>query len=199
MRLTPLATAAAIAFAGCGGGDTPAAPAPGSWAGKVTGTDAFVAVVAGKRNVAAYVCDGAHRIAETFIGRRSGTGAKLSSERGGRLSVTLASDSADGTVTLADGRHLRFAGRAVAGDAGWYRAAGTVKGQLTRVGWVVLPDGAQRGAVTSGKVIAAAPQLDTASRAAVLPAVGKVSIALINPASVNAQGFNGSFTGGGFG
>jgi hypothetical protein len=123
------AVALAALAAGCGGqpAEQPKPPVQGTFVGMVGGGPPGVAVVANKprakgqlRAVSAYVCDG-RAINEWLTGQALGNQVNLSSEDGQAAArVTLAQDSAKGTITLAGGRKLRFTALPASGTAGLY-------------------------------------------------------------------------------
>jgi hypothetical protein len=122
-------------------------------AAAVNGSQAYVAVYAykadkrGRRDVVGYVCDGA-QMAEWFSKHRvTGNTLTLASDGGAHLNAKLTTKSATGTVTLTDGTKLSFTAAPVTDPAGLYRAEQTIAGQPYLGGWIVLPDGTQRGEV----------------------------------------------------
>jgi hypothetical protein len=110
-------------------------------AGRIDGSQTLVALVVGESDVVAYVCDGA-TTAVWLRGRREGDTIRLSS--GSELVARLTPSGAAGTFTSPDGRSAAFRADAVSGAAGLYRAESTQAGLLG--GWILLPDGEQRGA-----------------------------------------------------
>jgi hypothetical protein len=177
-RLPLLIAVAAVSLAaGCGGDDRPtaaraAALASGTYAGAVTGSDAYVAVVVDDSRAAAYLCDrGA--VSAWFPARRHRDGtARLSSRtRAAQLALQPGGDGALAVhVRLPDGRRRTVALERVRGDAGLYRATARTRRGGVEAGWIVLPDGTRRGAAntfiqdgTSPAATIAAPQLDTAT------------------------------------
>ncbi len=173
--------AAAAALAGCGGsGDDGSTSGPaqaqspvaakGTFVGKVDGSDAYIALVSDTKRVLGYVCD-SKRVSGWFdvAAIRGGT-ATLSSRGGKPLGqATFSADGARGELTIAGARRS-FSATPASADAGLYRAAhvqrrdGTLgKGEI-EVGWVVLPDGTQRGGLNTGTtgavLVKPAPRLD---------------------------------------
>jgi hypothetical protein len=177
-----LTLALVLAACGGGGGGSGAKPAfaQGSFVGQARGSDAFVAVVAGKENVAAYVCDGARGIAELFSGPRSGGSVRLTADDGSKLAAVVAIGGAHGNVTLPHGGTLTFFARPAYGKAGFYRATGRLHGEPATLGWVVLYDGRQRGALKT-TTVTTAPMLNTATQTATLAGVGTINAAQITP------------------
>ncbi len=123
----------------------------GTFVGKVSGSDAYVAVVAAGKEVLAFVCDGDRLVkrrgtmAEWFAGPRSGNRLELVSENGARLEASLGARRAAGKVTPAKGATLTFEARPATGDAGLYRAQGLIEGRDVLAGWIVLGDGTFHG------------------------------------------------------
>jgi hypothetical protein len=162
-------------------GDAAAVPAKaktveGSFAGAVQGSQAYVAVYAhkpdkkGRRDVIAYVCDGA-QMAEWFSKHRvKGNTLTLASHGGAHLKAKLTKKTATGAVTLADGTKLTFTAALVAEPAGLYRAEQTAGGDHYLGGWIVLPDGTQRGDIKRNGIIGSgSPGLVTTNPMVVLP------------------------------
>jgi serine/threonine-protein kinase len=138
----------------------PQAPARASYVGKVTGTRAFVAVVVRDSRVTAYVCD-SRKIAHWFSGSVRGGKATLVS-RGYVLRITVGSRRTTGSVSFpgAAGVAHGFSAAKSARPAGLYRGAKTVGGRRYLGGWIILPDGRQRGEVISGSTDVASPTLN---------------------------------------
>jgi hypothetical protein len=115
----------------------PQEPIEGSFVGEVSGTKAFVAIVAGpaqgnedRRGIQVYVSDG-ERVSEWFSGSVRDNGfvvqsADGSSEAKGKLSE----GSVTGTLELADGKTVRYLARRPAGAAGLYDLTVSSKGKL---------------------------------------------------------------------
>jgi hypothetical protein len=116
----------------------------------------MIALVTDGRQVVAYLCDG-KEVSAWFKGPVEDRSAKLGSRTGAELEAEFAEDVATGSVVLADGRELGFEAVPASGDAGLFR------GQRGRylVGWVVLPDGEQRGNFETGSAprVSSAPPL----------------------------------------
>lgn len=161
-RLVLLVVVLATVVGGCGGDDgdgkaRAAEPVSGSFVGTVPGTEAKVAVVAGKptsgsdeRPVRVYVC-ATEVYAEWFPGSASGNDVVLKSESGkSRLTVKLTPALARGRVTLPDGETRPFTARPATGVAGLYEVT------LTRDGTVV--GSSDRGVRVRGKVHRTGPE-----------------------------------------
>jgi hypothetical protein len=158
----------------------------------VAASQAFVAVVAGKANVVAYVCDGRHGIAELFTGPRSDGRVVLRNRHGARLTATVAAKHVTGTFAPAAGASsLSFEATPARRPGGFYRARGRVGGASTTAGWIVLPDGTQRGAATIGSKVVAAPPISPATSTATLPGGARVAVVRISTATGSNAGFQG--------
>ena len=163
----------ALPAGGCGGdrpaADPPATLASGTYAGAVTGTDAYVAVLVDAGRAAGYLCDrGA--VSAWFAARpHRGGSARLSSRTGAaRLAVRPAHDGTVAVrVTLPDGRRRAVTLDRVRGEAGLYHASARTDRGGVEAGWIVLPDGTRRGAANqfSGQDIELGrPEQTTAAR-----------------------------------
>lgn len=169
-----LAGAAAIAFlllplAGCGGDDDgpvagtaekggqAAKPVAGSFVGEVSGTEAFVALVAepagadpqNRREVQIYLADG-EGLNEWFVGSISNNRFTAKSDDGdAQAKGRLSEDSVAGTVELPDGETARYSANPPGGAAGLYDLSYSRKGKLTGAsagglglsGTIKLPEG----------------------------------------------------------
>lgn len=150
----------ALALVACGGdgSDDTARPAPATttrtYVGTAQGTAAFVAVVVDGSRALAYVCDGVPgdpvgtppTVQAWFNGSSDGTAVDVT-QAAGQLHLRLTETDMSGTLTLTGGRALPVTGRAVAGDAGLYRAEATGSGAKAVAGWILAADGQQRGGV----------------------------------------------------
>ena len=133
-------------------------PVAGSWVGQVEGSDAYVVVVVGKkgqrRPAGVYLCDGADQ-AIWFFGSTTNRTLDLDGDGGATVAARVTKSRVTGTVTLADGTSLDFRAKPAKRPAGIYRAVAADGADLYEGGWIVLPDGTQRGAVlnrTTGTV-----------------------------------------------
>jgi hypothetical protein len=119
--------------AGCGGDDdeengneTPP-PVSGTYVGKVDGTQASVAVVAGperkgqpRRELTVFVCDG-RRVCEWSTGSLSGPSFTVTAEGGDTETKGEVTDkAASGTVKLADGKTVRYKAATATATTGLY-------------------------------------------------------------------------------
>ena len=147
------AAAAAVVFllvplAGCGGDDDTDAgnaqqpgkaqqPVEGSFVGEVSGTEAFVAVVAEpsngnqNRQVQVYITDGSG-LSEWFSGSISENSFVAPSDDGdGEVKGKLSRDSVAGTIELPDGETARYEANRPSGAAGLYDLTMSRRGKLT--------------------------------------------------------------------
>jgi hypothetical protein len=148
----PLALALTVLAVACGnggGGDgrsTNRAPAR-SYVGTVTGSDAYVAVVIGPDGDAlAHVTDGAYSV-DWVAGVVTGRTASLSNEGGATLEAQLSRRAVTGSFTRPQSPTLTFSAAPAKAPAGLYRAVEDFADGRYVGGWVVLPDGTERGTV----------------------------------------------------
>jgi len=146
-----------------GSANSPGAVTTGIFVGKVSDSNAFVAVVAGSQAAVAAVVDGTQGIAEPFGGSRSSDSFALDSKHGAHLAIHISSRGANGSVTLSGTEHA-IGLEPATGKAGLYRAAGLVANQPVWVLWVVLNDGEQRSAAATVNGIVAGTVLDTTTQ-----------------------------------
>jgi len=115
------------------------------------------------------------------------------------VTVTVHKSSATGTFTpTGAAQPLQFSAASARGSAGFYRASARVNGTRAALGWVVLRDGRQRGAMLTAGRILPAPTLALGAATASLGTT-TVSAVRISPGSVSSTSFGGGFSGGGFG
>ena len=140
-----------------------AAPITGNFVSEVIGTgvsslgvsgdgaSAFVAVVTSGDQAIAYICDG-ENLAEWFRGpiRADGLFEAQSNSLNAQITAQINARSVVGAITLEGNRVLSFRVVPADGLAGLYRSDDMVQAQRFLGGWVVLPDGQQRGAVIGG-------------------------------------------------
>jgi hypothetical protein len=134
-----------------------AAPTTGNFVSEVVGTvgsgsgaTAFVAVVTSQDQAIAYICDG-EKLAEWFRGPiRAGGLFEARSASQAQITAQINARSVFGVITLEGGRVLPFRVKPADGLAGLYRSDDMIDAQRFLGGWVVLPDGQQRGAVIGG-------------------------------------------------
>ena len=141
-----LVSAGAMGLA-CGSDDATESSSPEAttYVGKVTGTNAYIGVIAEGEKVLAYLCDNAEHFDDWFTGRIDGGEANLESENGVELAVHVESDRATGTVRTKEGVEWVFTGRPARGEAGVYR---TLPSDTDHDGgWVVLSRDDFRGSL----------------------------------------------------
>jgi hypothetical protein len=142
-----IAFTAALLLAGC----RPSAPKAQSFAGQATNSEAFVGIVNQDGSLTAYVCDGTEttvNTAEWFNGSAANGAFDLASADGAHLTGAITAQDVTGTLTKADGQSLAFSISPASGNAGVYRAEQTTGNGTYVGGWVVLPNGDQRGSVS---------------------------------------------------
>lgn len=122
----------------------------GNFVGRVAGTDAFVAVVTDGETAIGYVCDG-QGISEWFEGTVTGDALNLTSPGGAELTATLAHTGVKGSFTAAAGETFNFTADAAAAPAGLFRLDDTIAGEPYKGGWIILPNGEQRGTLTTSE------------------------------------------------
>jgi hypothetical protein len=120
-----------------------------TYVGRVQGSNAYIAVLKDGRKIGGYVCDnGSVSRWIEYSWLRDGRAPLIAGTTGERLgSVRIAGRSATGTVKVG-GRKRRFRARRVRErDAGLHFAIGKQTNRLLVAGWILHPDGTQRGAV----------------------------------------------------
>jgi serine/threonine-protein kinase len=156
-----------VVLGGCGGASEAAS---GSFAGTVADSDAFFALVSGGGQIMAYYCDGRADAPLTlegwFRGEVTGEEVELTNDRGDTLVGLLSEDSFSGTLTPAGGDAHPVSAAEVSQPAGLYRTDTTIDGETAVGGWIVLPDGQQRGNLNVGGASRGAPALDTSTSTA---------------------------------
>jgi hypothetical protein len=113
-------------------------PIDGSFVGKVSGTKAFIAVVAApaqgdqdERDVQIYVFDG-RRLSEWFSGTiRENSFAAESADGDAEAEGDLSEDSVTGTVELPDGKSVKYVARRPGGATGFYDLTLSANGRLS--------------------------------------------------------------------
>jgi hypothetical protein len=106
-----------------------------------------VAIVVDREGDAlAFVTDG-DRSVDWVYGMVDGRTGSLDNDGGAVLEVTLSDDRASGTFTRPGSEPLRFTAGPATSPAGLYRAQDSFADGDYVGGWIVLPDGTQRGAV----------------------------------------------------
>jgi hypothetical protein len=101
---------------------------------------------AGKpQDVTVYLCD-REEIGGSLTGE-VGTETTALEVEDASVELSLADDAVSGAVTVGDGQPQPFTADEASGDAGLYMAEATFDDTDYWAGWVVLPDGSQRGAL----------------------------------------------------
>ena len=146
------AVAIGLLAAGCSAAGTPErAGSITTYVGKVTGTDALLAVVESADRVVAYVCD-SKDMAWWFAGSPRADGAfDLTSRTGQRLAGKPSGDVLSATLTLPGGSTRTVNAREAVGDAGLYFADQTVNGIHYQGGWIWASATEQRGNLQSSQ------------------------------------------------
>jgi hypothetical protein len=161
IRSAALAALIAMLLAGPAASSASARAGPVGYIGTVRGTHAFVAIVTHGSRVTAYVCD-SKTIAQWFKGFLKAGNATLTSSDGYVLRVTIGNGKANGSLHVpgARGNVHRFSSVQGTKPTGLYRGVTTVAGKRYVGGWIILPDGRQRGEVITGATDVASPTLD---------------------------------------
>src|SRR4051794_2686632 len=171
MRRAPFVVLACVGLfaAGCGGGGGQGpSEETGTYVGKVSGTKAYAAVVAGSGTSVGFVTNSRVGVGEPFGGMRRGDRIRLKSKKGPRLDVKLTEDGATGTLAVR-GKKYRVPLEAAGRHAGLYRSAGTLGGRPVWAVWIVLNDGRQKGTASNGKRVAEPPRIDTKTETIIGP------------------------------
>ena len=131
------------------------------YVGTVSGTRAFVAIVERGSRVTAYVCYSG-RIAQWFDGTVSAGRSKITSSGGYVLQVRFGHGRATGSLRFPGkaGALHHFTAASDARPAGLWRGAKTVDGKTFVGGWIILPDGRQRGEILLGSTDVGSPILN---------------------------------------
>lgn len=140
-------------------GDAASAPvvgAVGSWAGTIADTNAFVAVVSDGRQVMAYVCD-SNEVGQWFRADLTGNEVTAFNAEGWALQLRLDAKAVTGSVSTPDDESVAFDLPATSGEASLYRAREELEDSTLLAGWIVLPDGQQRGSLTISSRTRTAP------------------------------------------
>jgi hypothetical protein len=112
-------------------------PVDGSFVGKVSGTKAFIAVVAApaaenedKRRVRVFISDG-RRLSEWFSGTIEANSFAAESADGAEAMGDLSEDSVTGSVELADGKKVPYKASQLGGASGFYSLSISANGRLS--------------------------------------------------------------------
>jgi hypothetical protein len=149
MRLWIGAFVVAAAIVMSAGPETDDAKAS-TFVGRVQGSEAYIAVLKDGRKIGGYVCNNgtvSRWLEYTWL--RDGRApliAGTTDERVGQ--VRIADNEATGTIEVS-GRKRRFRARRIRErDGGLHFAIGKQPNRLLVAGWILLPDGTQRGAIS---------------------------------------------------
>lgn len=163
-----------LLLVGCGSAGTAAQPLKGNFVGTVPGSNALLALTTSEGKADAYLCD-SQALADWFRGAVYNGAFAATAKDGAQLQATVAPAGVDGTLTLPGGQPLAFHLVPATGDAGLYVAQQQINGTPYVGGWILLPDGEQRGSVTSPKDVVATPALDPHHPLVTVPGVGILS------------------------
>jgi hypothetical protein len=149
----------------------------GTYAGKVQGGAASVAISIKGDNAVAYFCDG--KKIEAWVQGEVEETLSLKGKKGAVLNADYAGGKLSGTVK-AGGKKWVFTVKSVKAPSGLYRAAGNVRNAKVVGGWIIA-EGTQVGMVNSDGVETPAPPINLST--------GKVRI---NGTEVQAKPLDGS-------
>nr|MDT0661537.1 hypothetical protein [Micromonospora sp. DSM 115978] len=138
-----------------------AAPLNVTWAGRVDGGGATIAISAKDEQAVAYICDG-KKIEAWLKGTAVDGRLELTGKGGATLTGTFDGDRAEGEVRIGK-RSWTFDVAAATKPSGLYRSTADVRGARIVGGWIVLPDGTQVGLATVEGKVTAVSKLDTTS------------------------------------
>jgi hypothetical protein len=141
---------------------TTAAPAPQvTYAGKVNGGGATIAIALKDGKAVAYLCDG--RSTEAWLQGTAANGQlSLTGAGGATLTATYGNGRAAGTIS-AKSREWAFSVGTVTKPSGLYRATANVRNAEVVGGWIVLANGEQVGVLVVGDDVEPAPELNTST------------------------------------
>ena len=128
------------------------ANSPRTFVGKLDGTDAYIAVTASSAgDITAYVCDG-KALAAWAVGTQSVQALSATGKSGLKIVATISGSRATGNVVLPSGAKSTFRATLASYPAGLWRPY-NIAGKFAdlKVGWIVLPDGTQRGLAIDNK------------------------------------------------
>jgi hypothetical protein len=131
-----------------------------TFAAKVTGSRAYIALASRGEQAIAYVCDG-RRVESWLRGSTAGGLLSLTGPNGGRIIGTVDGGLATGSFRLSTGS-WQFQAPVVRPPSGLYAASAIVRRARVTAGWIVLPSGKQVGVLTRNGVPAPAPRIDPA-------------------------------------
>lgn len=138
----------------------PEFPAEVVFAGRAADSRMAIAVAVKGDEAAAYLCDGAN--VESWLKGTAIDGTVDLKSKDGATTLTgeLTGENLNGTIMIA-GQPLQFSIAPAQAPAGLYRG----EGDMTTLGWILLPDGTQVGIARSASGTAPAPALDPAKGA----------------------------------
>lgn len=146
-----------------------------TWAGKVDGGKASIAIAAKEGVAVAYLCDG-NRVEGWLRGTAADGELSMSGENGDRLTGTFGNGRAEGSVSV--GRWTwTFDVKTVTKPSGLYRATANVRNAEVVGGWIVV-DGRQVGAVDGPDGTQSAPELSIPSLTATWDGAPLVAVPL---------------------
>jgi hypothetical protein len=201
------------AVAGCGDDDDDErreAPVEGTFVGKLSGTDALVAVVASpagrgedRRGVSVYVSDG-KRVSESYTGAAQSNEFTAAAEAGkAEAKGKLSARSATGTIELPDGKTARFSASQATATSGVYDLTVSPRGKLTgasAAGVALTSEAGLRAPGTSTLKFADGKRrkldIDTTGEPARLRA-GRVRLIVLGDGEMRGAGQHGSSSSGG--
>jgi len=134
-----------------GGSDADDVARADTFVGRVEGSDAYIAISKDGRKIGGYLCDGvvvSRWLEYTWL--EKGHAPLIAGTTGEELgSVHISGGTATGVIRVGD-RDLPFLAERVhaGGDAGLYFAIAKQPDRLLVGGWILHPDGTQRGAVS---------------------------------------------------
>ena len=132
------------------------------FAGRTSDGAIPVAIAVNGSKAAAYLCDG-HSVEAWLQGTVTGTTMTLSGRGGAGLTGHVDGDALFGSLNVTAQPAVPFSAAVAKPPAGVFQYRKEVNGLATRVGWVVLPDGAEAGLVDTGPTRSPAPWLDPAT------------------------------------
>jgi hypothetical protein len=158
----------------------PATSRTATFAGKVTGNKATVAISMKNGKAIAYLCDG-NRTEAWLRGPASGGQMTLTGAEGSKMTATYGLTKAAGTVTTS-GKQWKFDAPVVHKPSGLWRSTSKVRGAEVEAGWVVLADGTQVGVASVDGEPEPAPPFNVTTGTATIDG-GNVTVAPADPTS----------------
>jgi hypothetical protein len=156
---------------------TPPAGPIVTFAGKVPGTNAYLSVVSRGGQIEAYVCDG-EKTAVWLKGTTAGSTVSARDSTGNVLfSAKRTGSTLTGSLTLS-GKRFDIRQAQVSYPAGLWKSFGLSGTNSVTAGWVVLPDGTQRGAKLVGGTPSTIGSLDPGSVGSDIDGDGATNVAV---------------------